>query len=1114
MASDLTGGADFSNMLASFTRTTSTLAISVAANATETSYGFTDAHRPANADWETGTITVKVQVTSANSAINCSVQADRLNSAGSVQESSTATAEQTLSATGTFTFTVASTNWTAGACTDRLRIRYIFRNTNTHTAQSVTIQLDSVNTEVTLNAITLNSGSCIGVFLTAPDQFDATHTAKITTGATTSDGVSTNLYLDALIASWDTADKLTLKVEKEQTGTSFDDVANSTQVTSLWVDPENPRVRRTMTTVYDPTLKRLIAFGGWNGTTRYNDTWELILDNTASPKPQWRQLSPTGTPPSARNSHIAFFDATLNRMIVGFGSTGSDNNDMYSLSFSGGRDGAWTTLSPGGSIPAVRSQTSICNDTANKKAYLVCGWGAARLNDIQEFDYSTTNGTWTQKSADGAAAACSRRNDTACVWDATNSRIVLFGGYNGTARLNDTWTYVPGTNTWVDKTAVFSGTAPSIRELMYCALDTTNNRMVIYGGRNGTASGDVRADAAYLTLSAGSETWNVVTFTADERPAGVWTNAGCYDPNHQLFLIFGGMDSSLEVNRHVLAIDCSNSSTLSMKQIALNQYLRGRDAMGYAYNPDLNHTLVVGGFARVDYTDTTFVNGDHTNDMWIYRHATTDWIPAIRGQVAISMTNREGVSVIYDTNRNRFIIFGGLTGNATSNNTYYNDTWELKADANNLYTLTKLAPTSTKPSARWLHAAGYDATNDRMIIFGGDAGGAYLNDLYALSFSGGADGAWSTLSPTGTPPSGRRQPAYAVDTGANELMISHGGTTVSAFAGDTFKLTLTAGSEAWSGITGTGAPTSRRGMTAVYRATDDAFYFFGGYNGTVHYNDSYKLTFGGTPAWSTLSPTGTAPETRRSHLAGYSPTNDKMMIFGGREDTAPTFDSRANTYEMNLASPAWAKIDPKIYIEGSAIATSLTAGATYHWQTWATGSLSSDSAKSSYGGNAESATDFQIAAAGTTYTQSLSASVSFVIDKKFGIGKGKTDIFNFTETFSRNVAFVKSVISSLAVNESISLHFNIPKSDAITFAESLVTNTGSEKVLADLLTFTEAKFTATGKGILVSLSLGETHTRQVEFYRTMSEALAFVEAINTNQSQPHVIIYEYILRLS
>ena len=1063
--SDLSGGADFSKEARPYTQTGNSLTVSVANTSTETSYAFSPPNVPNNPDWETGTFEVKVNVTTANTNMFLSIQVDRINSAGTVQESTTATAEQQLTATGVKTFTTASTNWTAGSATDRFRVRYIFRSANSHGgAISVVIATGTTDSSIITSALTESPSGTVGTFVRDLEQWTATHATKIATGGTTTDGVSTNLYLDARVFGYGRGDSLTTKIENRQTGTAFTDAATNTQAIGLVIDPNVPNVRRSHTTIYDSNRNRLILFGGWNGTTRYNDVWELTLDGLYSPQPQWRQLNPTGTPPSARNTHVAFYDATLDRMITGFGSTGSDNNDMYSLSFSGSRDGAWTTLSPGGSIPAVRSQSSICNDHTNKKAYLVCGWGAARLNDIQEFDYSTTNGTWTQKSADGAGGAISRRNDTACVWDSSNSRIVMFGGYDGTNRLNDTWQYVPGTNTWTDKTGVFSGTPPSTRELMYCALDTTNNRMVIYGGRNGTASSDVRNDMAYLTLSAGSETWSVVTPAAGTRPAGMWTNAGAYDPDNQQFLAVAGMDSSLDVTRQAYAIDCSNSGTLTLKQLILNQYLRGRDAVGYAYNPDRDESIMVGGFARVDPTDSTLVNGDHTNDIWIYDHANDNWYLPLRDRDT-SFVNREGSNAVYDTNRNRFILFGGLGGNNTTNNTYYNDVWELIADSDGIYRLNQLSPTGTPPTARWLAGAVYDDVNDRLVVFGGDDGSVgFLNDLYSLSFSGGSGGAWTTLSPTGTPPSGRRQMMYAWDSTADAMIISHGATGVSSFVGDTFQCALSGTNGAWTNLSPTGSPPSnRRGMTGTYFLSKDYVIAFGGYNGTTHYSDVYYLDLsGGTANWVALTP-ATVPQTRRSHFASLTPTGNKMVIGFGREDTAESFGSREGTWSFDIsnATPTnwtWTRRDPKIYLNGSVPVTGLTGGGTtWHWQSWVTGSRNNDSAKLSYGGNAESATDFQVGTAGGGVSVNDTVTVTEGVTIRINVTPSVSDTVTVTEGIQISYSLPSPIFDLVTVTEDFSgtVVTNISVSDLVTITENIVLSYSLPTPISDTVTVTD-----------------------------------------------------------
>ena len=73
--------------------------------------------------------------------------------------------------------------------------------------------------------------------------------------------------------------------------------------------------------IYDPVRDRMVVFGGYSGTgyTYFlNDVWVLSLAGM----PAWTQLTPTGTPPSARYGHSAIYDPVRDRMVV-FGG-GSD----------------------------------------------------------------------------------------------------------------------------------------------------------------------------------------------------------------------------------------------------------------------------------------------------------------------------------------------------------------------------------------------------------------------------------------------------------------------------------------------------------------------------------------------------------------------------------------------------------------------------------------------------------------------------------------------------------------------------------------------------------------------------------------------------------------------
>lgn len=138
--SDLTGGADFSRYFYPNPEASgNTGLISIAQATTETSYGFTPELHPGKAGTVTGNYTVNVDITTANTNIFLAIQLHRINSAGTVQTSSSASAEQQLSTTGVKTYTFTALSLGTFDSTDRVRIDFLCRNNAAHTASTFAI---------------------------------------------------------------------------------------------------------------------------------------------------------------------------------------------------------------------------------------------------------------------------------------------------------------------------------------------------------------------------------------------------------------------------------------------------------------------------------------------------------------------------------------------------------------------------------------------------------------------------------------------------------------------------------------------------------------------------------------------------------------------------------------------------------------------------------------------------------------------------------------------------------------------------------------------------------------------------------------------------------------
>jgi hypothetical protein len=257
---------------------------------------------------------------------------------------------------------------------------------------------------------------------------------------------------------------------------------------------------------------------------------------------------------------------------------------------------------------------------------------------------------------------------------------------------------------------------------------------------------------------------------------------------------------------------------------------------------------------------------------------------------------RQAHAAIYDPVRDRMIVFGGRGGNV------YNDVWAFPLSGPPVW--TQLFPSGTAPVAREGVTGIYDPVRDRMLVFGGnDAAHVDHNDVWALSL--GASPAWTKLTPTGTPPAPRGWHSAIYDPVRDRMVIFAGYVwATDGWLADAWSLNL-AGTPAWSAIAASGAPGARNSHSAIYDPVGDRMIVYGGYNDPAHPADLTVLSFGGSPAWSVLTPAGTPPAARDGQAMIYDATSQRVVIYGGVDEAI------GNVWAATLAgSPAWSAIAP------------------------------------------------------------------------------------------------------------------------------------------------------------------------------------------------------------
>ncbi len=198
---------------------------------------------------------------------------------------------------------------------------------------------------------------------------------------------------------------------------------------------------------YDPTLKKTVLFGGFDGTNYLDQTW--TWDGTS-----WAQQR--NKPAPARALASIWYDPTLKKTVIygGVGRlTSTDRVTRYSDMWAFDGNG-WTQITPSGGTPGMRYGAQTAVDPRSNHVLL---FGGLRLDTVPPVAPSTTptsvqvyagdmwewdGSAWTQLHPVLSPPA---RENGRIAFDPTRNEMVMFGGYSGYF-LSDVWTYNP--NTW------------------------------------------------------------------------------------------------------------------------------------------------------------------------------------------------------------------------------------------------------------------------------------------------------------------------------------------------------------------------------------------------------------------------------------------------------------------------------------------------------------------------------------------------------------------------------------------------------------------------------------------------------------------------------------------
>jgi hypothetical protein len=327
---------------------------------------------------------------------------------------------------------------------------------------------------------------------------------------------------------------------------------------------------------------------------------------------------------------------------------------------------------------------------------------------------SATTNALTWKSSTGGPGI---RADHTAIYDSIGRRMILFGGQDDFFTFyNDLWALdllpstatltSPPTDHWAPLAA--TGTPPSARIGHSAVYDVQNNRMIVFGGEDGTpAPNQYQNDVYVLTLGA-SPAWSKPAIVGI-APSPRLGHSAVYDAANQQMIVFGGNDGTSELpDCYFLSLPLTPPFVWSNAPVGPSK----RTEHSAVYDGVRQQMIIFGGIDHLPQLDGSVLNAE----TWaLHLEGIPVWfqLPFSGG----SPSFREGHSAVYDSANQRMALFGGDTQfdpSPVANSEF----WSLRLDSTP--TWVSLPPTSgSPPPARYGHTAVYDSGSQRMVIYGG-----------------------------------------------------------------------------------------------------------------------------------------------------------------------------------------------------------------------------------------------------------------------------------------------------------------------------------------------------------------------------------------------------------
>ena len=631
---------------------------------------------------------------------------------------------------------------------------------------------------------------------------------------------------------------------------------------------------------------KIYIFGGWDGSTVNNETWELDL-STDPPTSTQKQSNVISSVNINRYGHSAvIYDG--NMYIFG----GHDGTNLYNTIYKYNiTNNSWTLLTTNGTSPSVRYYHTAF---VTKDEMIVYGGKDAANATIQDsflFDFS--NSTWynlnddattTHTPTSASISNYSFGSDVIHYNSGDDYKIYLYGGYNSQT------TALLGGNGIIQTTDISHNLTEYVTSEVGIAFtfNTDNTGKVGIGKLIPTKTLDVGGDINFSgslyqngsIVNIGSSTFNQntdltinsLTTVNDISFAGnLYKDGALFKINDLSDVSF---NSTTTVSGKSLIWDASNNIwEVGTPTSTLTQTVITQDAPTWSQitassgSPNAN-----GGHSGAIHGDYFYVfGGSNVNNLMYRIHLTTRAWNQVSYSTSGTILSELYGNLLFSYGDYVYSIFGTrhVSGYPSTNTVLrYNTT------NNTLYEVSTSG--TTVPTRQAGAIALYnDSGTDYLYYFGG-RGSSYYNNMHRLNLS---NHTWSTVTTSGGPPDTRYYIAHAYTSA--KLYIYGGDRSSGDHSNDIWEFNLT--NNTWSQLhDGTGtAPVGSYGTTMLYN--NNYIYIFSGHKTSAGITDEtwkFNLT---NNTWSQLSLSST-PGKKYSPAYATDASNN-LYIHGGYDDS-------------------------------------------------------------------------------------------------------------------------------------------------------------------------------------------------------------------------------------